>query len=76
MPRTFKATNATAQDSTLRRVNFIAGHPTYPPLTKVTVEARFYADSATASCPHPAAISMPRRCRTVLGRANSSLKIF
>jgi 3-methyladenine DNA glycosylase AlkD len=31
---------------------------------------------ATANCPHPAAISIPRRCRTVLGSSNSSARIF
>jgi hypothetical protein len=29
-----------------------------------------------ASWPQPAAISMPRRCRTVLGMENSSVSIF
>jgi hypothetical protein len=28
-----------------------------------------------ANCPHPAAMSMPRRCRMVLGRSNSSTRI-
>jgi len=32
--------------------------------------------SLTANWPQPAAMSMPRRCRTVLGSLNSSARIF